>query len=105
MTDASTDLPDLLAAEERRRWLRFVEAVLFASAEPVEEAVLRQRVPDAIDLDGILADLLETYAERGVTLVRNGTRWCFRTAADPGGMLRTEQIGRAACRERVCQYV
>src|SRR3546814_10544817 len=39
-------------------------------------------------------DLLETYAERGVTLVRNGTRWCFRTAADLGGMLRTEQAVR-----------
>src|SRR3546814_16267904 len=28
MTDAATDLPDMLAAEERRRWLRFVRAVV-----------------------------------------------------------------------------
>ncbi|MEQ8818038.1 MAG: SMC-Scp complex subunit ScpB [Thalassobaculum sp.] len=94
MTDAAPDMPDLLAEEERRRWLRFVEAVLFASTEPVDETVLRQRVPEPIDLQSILAELAETYAERGVTLVRNGTRWAFRTAPDLGGMLRTEQAVR-----------
>jgi len=94
MTGAATDAPDFLAAEERRRWLRFVEAVLFASSEPVDEAVLRQRVPEPIDLDALLAELAETYAERGINLVHNGTRWAFRTAADLGGMLRTEQTVR-----------
>lgn len=94
MTGAAAEMPDLLAGEERRRWLRFVEAVLFASAEPVEEALLRQRVPDAVDLDGLLDELVETYAERGVNLIRHGSRWCFRTAADLGGMLRTEQAVR-----------
>jgi len=91
MTGAAADIPDLLATEERRRWIRFVEAVLFASADPVEETLLRQRVPEPIDLDAILADLAESYAERGVNLVQSGTRWSFRTAPDLGGMLRTEQ--------------
>lgn len=94
MSEVAAEMPDLLATEERRRWLRFVEAVLFASPDPVEEAVLRQRVPEAVDLDAILLELAETYAERGVNLVRHGTRWCFRTAADLGGMLRTEQAVR-----------
>lgn len=94
MTDAPADMPDLLAAEERRRWSRFVEAVLFASAEPVDEAVLRQRVPEPIDLAEILAELSEAYAERGVNLVRHGGRWGFRTAPDLGSMLRVEQAVR-----------
>lgn len=94
MTEAPSDMPDLLAAEERRRWTRFVEAVLFASAEPVDETVLRQRVPEPIDLGEILAELSGAYAERGVNLVRNGGRWSFRTAPDLGSMLRVEQAVR-----------
>ena len=45
-------------------------------------------------LQAILGDLVETYAGRGVNLVRHGTRWCFRTAGDLGGMLRVEQAVR-----------
>ena len=62
MTEASADFPDLLADEEWRRWLRFVEAVLFASAEPVDEALLRQRVPETVDLTKLLVELSEAYA-------------------------------------------
>jgi len=94
MTDAAPDMPDLLTEEERRRWTRFVEAVLFAAVEPIDEAVLRQRVPEPVDLAQILAELAETYAERGVNLIQHGNRWSFRTAPDLGAMLRTEQAVR-----------
>ncbi len=88
-------LPDLLVdAGERERWLRFVEAVVFASAEPVDENDLRRRLPEDIDLKGLLAELSAHYAERGVTLARIGTRWAFRTATDLGPMLQVEQPQR-----------
>jgi segregation and condensation protein B len=91
MTEPVSEIPDLLAAEETRRWARFVEAVLFASADPIDETHLRQRVPDAVDLAAILDDLTEAYAGRGINLIRHGGRWSFRTAPDLGAMLRTEQ--------------
>jgi segregation and condensation protein B len=70
---------------------RIVEAVLFASAEPVSEDALRQRLPLEVDLEGVLAALVEDYGERGVNLVRLNNRWAFRTAADLATHLRIEQ--------------
>lgn len=89
------ELPDLLVdPAERNRWLRFVEALLFASADPLDESELRRRVPEEIDVKGLLADLAEHYADRGVVLNRSGTRWAFRTAIDLGPMLRHERPQR-----------
>lgn len=97
MTGEKTEaeLPDLLVdPAERTRWLRFVEALLFASADPVDESDLRRRVPEDIDVGGLLAELAEHYAERGVVLNRSGSRWAFRTAVDLGPMLRHERPQR-----------
>jgi segregation and condensation protein B len=89
------ELPDLLVdPAERNRWLRFVEALLFASADPLDESELRRRVPEEIDVKGLLADLAEHYADLGVVLKRSGTRWAFRTAIDLGPMLRHERPQR-----------
>ena len=89
------ELPDLLVdPAERVRWLRFVEALLFASAEPVDEGELRRRIPDEIDVRGLLGELAEHYDGRGVVLTRSGTRWAFRTAVDLGPMLRHERPQR-----------
>jgi segregation and condensation protein B len=93
--EGERELPDLLVdPDERIRWLRFVEALLFASAEPIDERELRRRVPEEIDLKGLLAELAESYDGRGVTLNRIGTRWAFRTAVDLGPMLRVERAQR-----------
>lgn len=89
------ELPDLLVdPAERVRWLRFVEALLFASAEPVDEGELRRRIPDEIDVRSLLGELAEHYDGRGVVLTRSGTRWAFRTAVDLGPMLRHERPQR-----------
>ena len=70
---------------------RLVEALLFAAAEPVEEAVLRDRLPEDADLQAILADLVETYRNRGVVLMRVANGWAFRTAPDLAPHLRLER--------------
>jgi len=62
--------------------MRLVEALLFASTEPVDEALLRARLPEGVDLQAILESLQRDYAPRGVNLVRLGGRWGFRTADD-----------------------
>ncbi len=70
--------------------VRMVEALLFASAEPIDEGTLAQRLPQGIDVAAVLADLRDTYAERGVNLVRRDGRWAFRTAPDLAAALTVE---------------
>ena len=95
MSDADeqgAELPDLLIdAEERARWMRAVEAMLFASAEPMTVEDLARRVPDEVNLQAVLEELSAYYEDRGVNLVRTGDRWAFRTAPDLGPMLRVER--------------
>lgn len=67
---------------EAARAARVVEAVLFASREPVSEAELAARVPSGTDIAAILAGLRAHYAGRGVVLVRAAGGWAFRTAPD-----------------------
>jgi len=71
--------------------IRILEALLFASAEPMDEAALLARVPGCEDLTALLTELQEHYRDRGVHLVRSGNRWAFRTASDLAGNLRLEQ--------------
>src|SRR3546814_649517 len=62
--------------------LRLVEALLFASGEPLAPAQLARFLPDDCQLEPLLADLEALYANRGVNLVKRGGRWAFRTAED-----------------------
>ncbi len=70
--------------------IRVVEAVLFASAEPVSERVIAARLPEGTDVSAILNDIAKTYAPRGVNLKRVGEKWAFRTATDLAGDLHIE---------------
>lgn len=71
--------------------LRILEAVLFAASEPLDDKTLAQRLPNDVDLPGLLETLRRAYANRGVTLVQVGGKWAFRTAPDLAGMLRIEK--------------
>ncbi|HEU4986473.1 MAG TPA: SMC-Scp complex subunit ScpB [Rhizobiaceae bacterium] len=61
---------------------RMVEAMIFASAEPISEKALVTRLPDGIDVAPVLQELKREYERRGVNLVRVGDAWAFRTAGD-----------------------
>jgi segregation and condensation protein B len=72
--------------------LRLLEAVLFAATEPVPTERLAAFLPEATDLEAVLAALVEKYAQAGVVPVRVGTQeggmaWMFRTADDLGPIL------------------
>jgi segregation and condensation protein B len=77
--------------EVAERNLRIVEAVLFASAEPLAPSDIGAYLGEGADVDGLLALLMERYAGRGVNLVRRGGKYAFRTAEDLGFLLRREQ--------------
>lgn len=97
--DDRDDDVDRRARESRAR--RLVEALIFASAEPVDEADLAAELPADVDLADVLARLVADYAGRGVELVRVAGRWQFRTAADLAARLVRDEVepkklGRAA---------
>jgi segregation and condensation protein B len=62
--------------------VRMAEAIVFASAEPVSEKQLAQRLPDGVNIAAAMAELQQIYQRRGVNLVRIGDAWAFRTAGD-----------------------
>jgi segregation and condensation protein B len=63
--------------EARPEELRLLEALLFASAEPIDQATLAKRMPDGVDVKAALAQLQAEYAPRGVNLVRVANKWTF----------------------------
>lgn len=75
---------------DRFAQLRLIEALLFASAEPMGPAQILRYLPEGTNLDELMTDLAGLYANRGVNLVRVGARWAFRSAADIAPLMQIE---------------
>ena len=67
--------------------IRMAEALLFAAAEPLDEATLRKRLPRGTRVPAVLAALEDIYRNRGVTLKKVAGRWSFMTSPDLQHML------------------
>ncbi|MBP2307275.1 SMC-Scp complex subunit ScpB [Azospirillum melinis] len=83
------EVTDAHEVEARIGKLRLLEALLFASTEPLDEETLAGRIGPEVGL--LLEELRAHYAPRGVTLVRTGGGWAFRTAVDLAPELRREE--------------
>ncbi|WP_312861358.1 SMC-Scp complex subunit ScpB [Rhizobium sp. BK312] len=70
---------------------RIAEALVFASAQPVSEAFIAERVARGIDIPAIMQKLKADYAMRGVNLVQVDGAWAFRTAADLSFVIRRDE--------------
>lgn len=70
---------------------RLLEAILFASSEPLSPQDMYERLPDGADVGALLKELQAEYAERGVTLVEIDRCWAFRTASDLAEALSIEK--------------
>lgn len=68
--------------------IRIVEALLFASPQPVSEEEIATRLPEGAGIAAHLEQLVRDYAGRGVEPVRIAGKWSFRTAGDLGSKLR-----------------
>ena len=80
---------------------RMVEAVLFASAQPLSLREIAARLPKGCDPAEVMAGLSARYQGRGVQLARVGDAWAFRTAADLGflmqeSLVESRRLSRAA---------
>ena len=71
--------------------LRIVEALLFASAEPLSARDIHERIEGDVDVGAALLALQDDYAERGVNLVEMESKWAFRTATDLADQLQIEK--------------
>src|ERR1700704_4666669 len=97
----ANDEATLADPQARPEELRLLEALLFASAEPIDQATLAKRMPDGVDIKAALAQLQAEYASRGVNLVRVANKWTFRTAGDLSWLMTREsteprRLSRAA---------
>lgn len=70
--------------------VRAVEATLFAAEEPMSAEAISAHLGGA-DVKAALAELAQSYAQRGIQLVERGKRWHFQTAPDLAHLLRRER--------------
>lgn len=87
-----SDTNSLFAAPPQAEQERMIEAVLFASAEPMSLADLTARLPHGCDAAEALVTLRRRYDGRGVQLVKVGDAYAFRTAPDLGHLMHKEQV-------------
>lgn len=99
MSDDPVDLAEVRARRDTRdamfaaaeddagEQLRMMEALLFAAAEPLDEATLAAKLPKGADVPDLLDRVQEAYEGRGVQLVCVGGAWRFQTASDLAWLL------------------
>jgi segregation and condensation protein B len=71
---------------------RMVEAILFATAEPIGVAELNARMPHGAEAAAALENLKKRYEGRGVQITRVGDKWAIRTAPDLGFLMQKETV-------------
>lgn len=97
MHDAEDDVPPDAEAgtvvDPRRlhEAARIAEALVFASAGPVSQSYIAERLPQGVDVLHVMRELKGLYAGRGVNLVQIDDSWAFRTASDLSFVIRTDE--------------
>lgn len=76
------ELAHLSAEERHRQWMARVEAVIFASAEPVSRRALERVVGQDCDIERIIADIRDALRDRPYDLVSVAGGWQHRTRPD-----------------------
>ncbi len=94
MSDETSAAPEesLFEAPPMGEQERMVEAILFASAEPVSLKELGARMPHGSDPAEALVHLRKRYEGRGVNLCKIGDAWAMRTAPDLGFLMQRETV-------------
>ena len=96
MTVEETQKPDveesLFEAPPMGEQERMVEAILFATAEPVTVKEMAERMPHGCDPAEALVHLRKRYEGRGVRVVKVADAWAIRTAPDLGFLMQKETV-------------
>ena len=62
------------------RDIKIIEAILFASNEPVHEDDLKGKMLNKNNFQNDINNLQNFYLERGINLIKTGKKWSFRTS-------------------------
>lgn len=71
---------------------RMVEAILFASVDPLSMREIGDRLPHGSDVAEAMVHLRKRYEGRGVNIVKVGDAFAIRTAADLGFLMQKERV-------------
>ncbi len=64
------------------RDLILLEAILFASGEPIDQETLKEKINDKKNISKYLLEIQNFYKNRGINLLKTGDKWSFRTSKD-----------------------
>ena len=64
------------------RDIKIIEAILFASSDPVEETELKEKILTKNKFNDYILEIKEYFSSRGINLIKTGTKWSFRTSED-----------------------
>lgn len=64
------------------RDVKIIEAILFASSGPVSENDLRDKIVNKSEFDNYMKEINLYYSNRGINLIKTGTKWSFITSSE-----------------------
>lgn len=64
------------------RDIKIIEAILFASQDPVLEDDLKDKIINKSNFNTYMKNLQLFYKNRGFNLIKTGAKWSFRTSVD-----------------------
>lgn len=82
MSEVSDEQNNDQLDHERLDDLRILEALIFASPEPLSIKALSEELDEGADVQALLEQLKIDYSNRGIQLVSLDGKWTFRTATD-----------------------
>ena len=62
--------------------IKILEAILFASGEPLDENDLKEKIKEKNNISKLLQEIKDFYKNRGINLICIKNKWSFRTADD-----------------------
>ena len=92
MNNKQPQIESLFQAPEIGEQERMLEAILFATIEPISKQQLEERMPHGCDVSEALANVKKRFEGRGVHLIHVGEAYAFRTAPDLGFLMQKESV-------------
>lgn len=93
-SDFDRDLDGLPPDAREQVWRNRIEAVVFASAEPVSRAVLKELIGSSCDLDTLVEQIQASLATRPFDLVEVVSGFQFRTRPEYADAIRKSGVFR-----------
>jgi len=88
MTEENLDGSSLSLSENDQ--VRIVEALLFASPDPLDKKTLSEKLPENTNIDEIIKKIEDIYQNRGFELKKIGNKFMFKTSGDLSFIMQRE---------------